>query len=58
MAKTLILAESGFGKSTSIGPVPDLQIEGLNPKETFLITCTSKGLAMPGWKKFYTPCNS
>lgn len=55
MAKILILAESGFGKTTSIGPDPEIGIVGLNPKETFILTCTNKGLSIPGWKRIYTP---
>lgn len=54
MAKILILAESGFGKTSSIGPITDLKIAGLNPKETFIITATNKGLSIPGWNKMYT----
>lgn len=53
MPKILILAESGFGKTTSIGPIPDLKIKGLNPLKTFIITCTNKGLPIPKWKQFY-----
>lgn len=55
MAKVLILAESGFGKTTSIGPDLEINIKGLDPKETFIITCTNKGLPIPGWKRFYFP---
>lgn len=53
MAKILILGESGSGKSTSLGENKTLGIQGLNPKETFLIMCTNKGLPFPGWKKSY-----
>lgn len=42
MASILILAESGFGKTTSILPNEKLGIKGLNPKETFVITTTAK----------------
>lgn len=51
--KILILAESGFGKTTSIGPIPELGIKGLDSKKTFIITCTNKGLPIPGWKSKY-----
>ncbi len=54
MAKILILAQSGFGKSTSIGKNEALGIKGLNPKETFIISATKKGLPFPGWKSQYT----
>ena len=42
----LILGESGNGKSTSL--------RNLNPKETFIISTTSKPLPWKGWKKQYT----
>lgn len=42
----LILGESGNGKSTSL--------RNLNPKETFIISTTSKPLPWRGWKKQYT----
>lgn len=41
----LIIAESGCGKSTSI--------EGLNPKETFIINVANKPLPFKGWKTKY-----
>ncbi len=53
MAKILVLAQSGFGKSTSIGRNETLKIKGLNPKETFVISATKKGLPFPGWKSQY-----
>ena len=40
MPKILVLAPSGFGKSTSIGQIPELGIKGLNPEETYLISVT------------------
>ena len=45
----LILRESGMGKSTSL--------RNLNPKETFIISTTSKPLPWRGWKKNYTEFN-
>ena len=55
MAKVLILAKSGFGKSTSIGEIPELGIKGLDPKETYLISCVNKPLPFRGAsKKFPT----
>lgn len=54
MARILVLAESGFGKSTSLGEIPELNHKGLNPEETLLITCTNKGLPFKGWKTKYT----
>jgi hypothetical protein len=53
MARILVLATSGFGKSTSLGAIPELGIKGLNPKETFLVTVTNKGLPFRGWTKDY-----
>lgn len=44
MAKVLILAKSGFGKSTSIGEIPEYGIKGLPPEESFVISATSKPL--------------
>lgn len=41
----LIIAESGSGKSTSI--------EGLNPKETFIINVANKPLPFKGWRSKY-----
>ena len=48
MAKVLVLAPSGFGKSTSIGQIPELGIKGLIPEETYLISVTSKPLPFKG----------
>lgn len=48
MAKVLVLAKSGFGKSTSIGETHndklDIHIKGLNPTETYVVSMTSKPL--------------
>ena len=44
MSKIQVLGRSGFGKSTSIGAIPELGIKGLNPKETYLISCVNKPL--------------
>lgn len=48
-----IVAESGLGKSSSIGAIPALGIKGLDPKETFLINVKDKPLPFPGWKNKY-----
>ena len=53
MSKILILAKSGFGKSTSIGEIPELGIKGLDPKTTFLISCVNKPLPFRGAGKNY-----
>lgn len=60
MAKILVLAKSGFGKTTSIGQIKELNIKGLNPKETFIISCVNKPLPFRGGRKNYvitTPDN-
>lgn len=53
MAKILVLAKSGFGKSTSIGEIPELGIKGLNPATTFLISAVNKPLPFRGANKKY-----
>lgn len=54
MAKLLVLAESGFGKSTSICPNEEFGIKGVNPEETFLINVSiNKPLPARGWKKMF-----
>lgn len=52
MSKILGLAPSGFGKTTSIGEIPEYEIKGLNPEETFIISATSKPLPFRGNKLF------
>lgn len=46
--KALVLAKSGFGKSTSIGEIPELGIKGLDPSKTYLISCVNKPLPFRG----------
>ena len=53
MSKILILGKTGFGKSTSIGEIPELGIKGLNPKETYLISCVNKPLPFRGATQKY-----
>ena len=60
MSKVLILAKSGFGKSTSIGEIPELGLKGLDPKTTYLISCVNKPLPFRGANKKFvvtTPNN-
>lgn len=57
MSKILILGKSGSGKSTSIGKIPELNIEGLDPKETFIISCVNKPLPFKGSSKSYISIN-
>jgi hypothetical protein len=49
----VVVTESGFGKTTSLGNIPELGILGLKPEETFLINVKGKPLPFRGWKKFY-----
>jgi hypothetical protein len=53
MARILVLAGSGFGKSTSIGNIPELGIKGLDPATTFIISVTSKPLPFKGSGALY-----
>lgn len=46
--KALVLAKSGFGKSTSIGAIPELGLKGLDPAKTYLISCVNKPLPFRG----------
>lgn len=53
MAGIAVVGESGTGKSTSYGHVPEIGIEGLNPKETVVVNVSGKDLPFRGWKKIY-----
>lgn len=48
MSRILIIAESGFGKTTAYVGSELHGIKGLNPKDTYVITVTSKPLAGRG----------
>jgi len=48
MPKVLVLAPSGFGKSTSIGNIPELEIQGLDPAFTYILSVTANPLACFG----------
>lgn len=50
MCKILILAKSGFGKTTSWAGREKLGIKGLNPKETYIIQCIGRGVPNPEFK--------
>lgn len=50
MAKILILALSGFGKTTSWAGRKKLGIIGLNPKDTYVIQCIGRGVPNPEFK--------
>ena len=53
MSKILGIAESGFGKSTSLMKDADYGIEGLDPKVSYIISATSKDLPGKGSNKLY-----
>lgn len=59
----MVLAPTGGGKSTGLGHFKkeelksDVDIEGLNPKETLLINIKDKPLPFRGWRKDYSPIN-
>lgn len=48
-----IVGESGTGKSTALGGIPELGIKGLNPAETIIINTMGKPLPFPKWKNQY-----
>ena len=50
MAKILILAKSGFGKTTSWCGREKLGIKGLDPKETYVIQCIGRAVPNPAYK--------
>ena len=53
MSRILVLAKSGFGKTFSMGQVPELNHIGLDPKETYVISVTSKPLTFPKSRELY-----
>jgi len=53
MSRVLILAKSGFGKTFSVGNIPEIQHKGLNPQETYIISVTSKPLTFPKSNSLY-----
>ena len=50
MAKILILAKSGFGKTTSYCGREKLGIKGLDPKETYVIQCIGRSVPNTNFK--------
>lgn len=50
MAKILVLAKSGFGKTTSYSGREKYGIKGLDPKETYVIQCVGRGVPNPEYK--------
>ena len=53
MSRIMVLAPTGFGKTTSIGHIPEIGIKGLDPSNTFVITATTKPLPFKGSGKSY-----
>jgi len=53
MSAIALVGKSGSGKSTSYGHIPELQIKGLNPKETVIVNVAGKDLPFRGWAKAY-----
>lgn len=55
MATTfLVVGDSGSGKSTSMGQIPELGIKGLDPQETAIINVMDKTLPFKGSKAQYS----
>jgi len=57
MPSIAVVGNSGEGKSTSYGQIPELGIKGLDPKETFVINVGGKDLPFRGWKTLYKGTN-
>lgn len=59
MPKILLLATTGFGKSTSALPINEpeyeINIQGLNPDETYFLSATTKPLPSEGSLAIYPP---
>lgn len=53
MSRILVLAQSGFGKTFSLGAIPQLKHKGLDPTKTYIISVTSKPLTFPGSQASY-----
>ena len=49
----LVLGDTGTGKSTSLGAIPEMGIKGLNPKETAIINVKAKPLPFKGSMSAY-----
>ena len=50
MAKILVLAKSGFGKTTSYAGREKYGIKGLDPKTTFVVQCIGRGVPNPDFR--------
>ena len=54
MSSIAIVGDSGTGKSSSYGQIPEIGVKGLNPKETVVINVAGKDLPFRGWMKLYS----
>lgn len=54
MARILVIAPSGFGKTFSIAQIPELDHIGLDPKTTYYISTTGRPLLFPGGNLYKT----
>ena len=50
MAKIMVLAKSGFGKTTSYCGREKFGVKGLNPKETYVIQCIGRSILNKNYK--------
>lgn len=50
-----IVGDTGTGKTSSVMPDKDINVKGLDPKETFIINIKDKPLPMRGWLSLYIP---
>jgi len=50
MARILVLAKSGFGKTSSYCRRDKLGIKGLDPSETYVIQCINRAIPSPDYK--------
>ncbi len=57
MPSIAVVGNSGEGKSSSYGQIPELGIKGLDPKETFVINVGGKDLPFRGQKTLYKGTN-
>jgi ABC-type dipeptide/oligopeptide/nickel transport system ATPase component len=48
-----IVGTSGSGKSTALGNIPELGIEGLSPQSTAIVNVNGKPLPFKGWRNQY-----
>jgi len=54
MSAICIAGNSGTGKSSSMGNIPEVGIKGLPPEKTVYVNIARKDLPFRGWKKQYS----